>query len=41
MKLYHGTSAKHLTSILANGLRPKGNAVVGNWEKYQSRHDMV
>ena len=34
------TSANHLKSILANGLRPKGNGG-GNWEEYPSRPDMV
>ena len=40
MKLYHGTSIKNLESILANGLRPRGDSP-GHWEDYPSRPDMV
>ena len=40
MLLYHGTSAKHLESVLTNGLRPRGDGK-GNWEEYPSRDDMV
>lgn len=31
MLLYHGTSERHLSSILASGLRPRGRAD-GNWD---------
>lgn len=31
MKLYHGTSARHLPSILQDGLKPRGKAK-GNWD---------
>ncbi len=30
MKLYHGTAARHLPDILANGLKPRGKGT-GNW----------
>jgi hypothetical protein len=40
MKLYHGTSARHLDSILAHGLCPRNDAP-GHWEQYPSRPDMV
>lgn len=40
MKLYHGTSSKHLDSILSKGIRPRGRRK-GNWESFPSRPDMV
>ena len=39
-KLYHGTSAKFLDSILSGGLKPRGRKK-GNWESFPSRSDMV
>lgn len=41
MRLYHGTTERHLESILRDGLRPRGSANGGNWEAYPSRPDMV
>lgn len=38
--LYHGTTTKHLDSILRNGLHPRGRRR-GNWDRYHSRSDMV
>ena len=38
--LYHGTTTKHLKSILRNGLRPRGRRK-SNWDHYPSRGDMV
>ena len=40
MKLYHGTTIRHLDSILAHGLRPRNDAS-GHWEQFPSRPDMV
>lgn len=40
MKLYHGTSEKHLEKILTKGLVPRGRRK-GNWTQFPSRHDMV
>lgn len=40
MKLYHGTSASRLDSILAHGLKPRARKR-GNWSRYPSRKDMV
>lgn len=40
MKLYHGTSAKHLESILGKGIQPRGRRK-GNWKEFPSRKDMV
>ena len=40
MKLYHGTAARHLDSVLSHGLRPRGRKA-GNWREYPSRRDMV
>src|SRR5215471_4245135 len=41
MRLYHGTSAKHLNSILKNGLQPRGDKK-GVWSHtVESRPDMV
>lgn len=40
MKLYHGTSARLLSSALKHGLRPRDNAA-SNWEENPSRPDMV
>lgn len=36
MKLYHGTSSKHLDDILANGLTPRGDGP-SNWPAASSR----
>lgn len=41
IKLYHGTSSKYLTRIMAYGLRPRGSRRRGNWETYPSRPDFV
>lgn len=40
MKLYHGTSASRLDSILSRGLRPRGKQR-SNWPSYPSRQDCV
>ena len=40
MRLFHGTSEKHLEDILENGLRPRG-AGDGVWEDFPSRPDLV
>jgi hypothetical protein len=41
MKLYHGTSSRHLKSILRNGIKPRGLRR-GNWgDRYASRPDHV
>lgn len=40
MKLYHGTSAKHLDKILEKGIEPRGRRK-GNWKEFPSRKDMV
>jgi hypothetical protein len=40
MKLYHGTSAAYLESILKHGLRPRRKQK-SNWDEYPSRPDMV
>lgn len=40
MKLYHGTSARHLKDTLAHGLRPRGIGA-GQWSEYPSRPDLV
>lgn len=41
MKVYHGTAAKSLASILRHGLRPRGKRKQSNWESYPSREDCV
>lgn len=42
MKLYHGTSEKNLSSILANGLFPRNLSDSSNWEHtIESRDDCV
>ncbi|MFA7235753.1 MAG: hypothetical protein WC058_02725 [Phycisphaeraceae bacterium] len=40
MLLYHGTSAKCLDDVLANGICPRCDGV-SNWKKAPSRNDMV
>lgn len=48
-KLYHGTSAKHLTAILTDGIKPREELQAdgkvthrpGNWQEYPSIPDMV
>lgn len=41
MKLYHGTSAQHLDTILSQGLKPRGKST-GNWSHTtKSRSDCV
>jgi len=40
MKLYHGTSSRHLGSVLKEGLKPRGRKK-GNWKSFPSRKDMV
>lgn len=40
MKLYHGTSSKHLPSILAHGLRPRARRI-GNWSHLPSSKDHI
>lgn len=40
MKLYHGTSSRHLDSILGDGIKPRGRKK-GNWKEFPSRKDMV
>lgn len=42
MKLYHGTTERHLTAILQDGLLPREDlGRESNWDKYPSRDDMV
>lgn len=41
MKLYHGTTDRHLTSILARGIVPRGGSRRGNWSKFPSHPKMV
>ena len=36
MKLYHGTSERHLAAILKEGLKPRGNGNGGNWKEHPS-----
>ena len=40
MKLYHGTSAKNIKSILKEGIKPRGKKI-GVWENCPSRKDRV
>lgn len=40
MRLYHGTSSRHLESIMTSGIRPRGRRK-GNWKQFPSRKDMV
>jgi hypothetical protein len=40
LRLFHGTSQKHLNSILNKGLSPRGNEP-SNWEEYPSANDRV
>lgn len=40
MKLYHGTSSRHLDRILEKGIKPRGRRK-GNWKEFPSRKDMV
>lgn len=40
MKLYHGTCASKLGSIMEHGIQPRGEAG-GNWNEFPSREDMV
>lgn len=39
-RLFHGTNAKFLPSILAEGLKPRREKD-GNWDEYESRPDLV
>jgi len=39
-RLFHGTNAKYLPRILAEGLVPRGEKE-GNWDEYESRPDLV
>lgn len=38
MKLYHGTVARHLPSILTEGIRPRGKGKRGNWKHTVESH---
>ena len=40
IKLYHGTTTKHLGKILKQGITPRHNRP-SNWDKHPSRNDMV
>lgn len=40
MKLYHGTSERQLSSVLANGLRPRGNRAT-TWQEWPSMAEHV
>lgn len=40
MKLYHGTTARHLETILRDGLKPRGRAK-GNWDAAPASKDHV
>ncbi len=42
MKLYHGTNAAHVPSIMKGGLKPRGKKAKGNWgHTITSRHDAI
>jgi hypothetical protein len=41
MKLYHGTSAKYLATILKEGIRSRRETGNSNWDKFKSRPDLV
>lgn len=41
MKLYHGTSMQALPKILKNGIRPRSEEIVGNWEEFPSKTGYV
>lgn len=41
MKLYHGTSKKHLFGILQNGITPRSVNKKSNWEEIPSNPSMV
>lgn len=41
MKLYHGTTARHLDAFLKYGLRPRIETGNSNWEKFKSRPDLI
>jgi hypothetical protein len=40
IKLYHGTTTKHLDNILKQGITPRHDRP-SNWDKHPSREDMV
>ena len=40
IKLYHGTTTKHLDKILKQGITPRHDRP-SNWDKHPSREDMV
>ncbi len=41
MKLYHGTSKKHLFRILQDGITPRSMNGISNWKKAPSHSGMV
>ena len=41
MILYHGTTTEHIEDILKNGIKPRYDRGIGNWENAPSRRDMV
>lgn len=39
--LYHGTTSRHLSRILSQGIEPRGKRRKGNWDSFPSHPDLV